>query len=131
MEIDPIFLFEKCEDVVDFEGVATLVEDMFMFARANNGVGLAANQVGYNKRVIIVNTPNFKAAMINPVIVKSFGSVKSVEGCLSFPKGILRIERAKQISVEWLDGYGEKQQKAMMSSLKRSKKISIICSNDC
>jgi peptide deformylase len=109
LEINPIFLFEKCEDVTDYEGVSTLIKDMFAFAQANNGVGLAANQVGYNKRIIIVNTRGFKAAMINPVITKGFGSVKSPEGCLSFPKGIVRVERAKQITVEWRDDHGEMQ----------------------
>ena len=111
LEIDPKYLFHKCEEVTEFSTVPEFVSKMFEFAYANKGVGLAANQVGDNRRIIIVNTGHVKEAMINPVITKRFDSVKSVEGCLSFPKGLVKVERSKQITVKWTSPEGYPQQR--------------------
>lgn len=65
------------------------------------GVGLAANQVGETKRIILVNTGSVRQFLINPVIVKKYGgTIMSTEGCLSFPGRRVRVVRNKQIIVE-------------------------------
>jgi len=65
------------------------------------GVGLAANQVGETKRIILVNTANVKQFFINPVVVKKYGgNIMSTEGCLSFPGRRVRVVRARRIIIE-------------------------------
>ena len=94
-------LYEICEEVTHGEDVSDLVRGMVKIMYEGKGVGLAANQVGDIRRVIIINADNFRKAIINPVITKtSKQTVKSVEGCLSFPKKEATIIRHKQITVE-------------------------------
>lgn len=65
------------------------------------GVGLAANQVGETKRIILVNTGSVRQFFINPVIVKKYGgTTMSTEGCLSFPGRRVRVVRARRIIIE-------------------------------
>jgi len=64
-------------------------------------VGLAANQVGILKRIIVVDTgQGFKQAFINPIIVKEYGGKNTQkEGCLSYIGLQKSIVRSKQIIV--------------------------------
>lgn len=99
----------------------TLLDDMYDTMRAKNGVGLAAIQVGVDKRVLIINIPledipegedeqprENTLEMINPVIVEKDGSTKFQEGCLSVPGIYEEVERAKHIKVEYFDRHGKK-----------------------
>ena len=99
----------------------TLLDDMYDTMRAKNGVGLAAIQVGIDKRVLIINNPlenipegedeqpkENTLEIINPVIIEKDGSTKFQEGCLSVPGVYEEVERAKHIKVEYFDRYGEK-----------------------
>ena len=61
-------------------------------------VGLAANQVGINKRVCVVNVEQ-PIILINPRIVGQFGKIKFKEGCLSFPGDYIITERYADIAV--------------------------------
>jgi peptide deformylase len=97
--------------VIEVKG---LIADMWHVVRGNNedgrmGCGLAANQVGSTKRVLVINTRHTQFTAVNPVITKmSSQQVVSEEGCLSFPEGLLvKIHRAKQISVNFLDAKGK------------------------
>ena len=74
----------------------------------NNGIGLAANQVGVLKRIIIVLIENKPSVMINPEIVEFSKEVSLMdEGCLSIPETYLPISRAETIKVKYRDLKGK------------------------
>ncbi|KKP93121.1 MAG: Peptide deformylase [Parcubacteria group bacterium GW2011_GWC1_38_6] len=83
--------------------------DMIETMKANSGVGLAANQVGILKRIIIVHMENGPEIFINPKITKmSAGKTTDTEGCLSIPEMFLDIKRASGIQVSALNSEGQK-----------------------
>ena len=74
----------------------------------NNGIGLAANQVGVLKRIIIVLIDDKPSVMINPEIVEFSKEVSLMdEGCLSIPETYLPINRAETIKVKYRDLKGK------------------------
>lgn len=78
-----------------------MINDMIKF----DGVGLAANQVGYNGRIFVMKPHSGKPfAVINPTIEAVSTTTKlDVEGCLSFPNLFLHIQRPDKIEVNFLD----------------------------
>jgi peptide deformylase len=84
-----------------------LVEDLFDTMRADDGVGLAANQVGIARRVAVVEVSDEPSVvLIDPVIVERDGKVRGEEGCLSIPDIFGDVDRAQRVVVETtaLDG---------------------------
>jgi peptide deformylase len=74
----------------------------------NEGIGLAANQVGVLKRVIVVLDGDIPKILINPEITKySPNIVMMSEGCLSIPGKYLDIERPEEIVVKYRDTKGK------------------------
>ena len=65
-------------------------------------VGMAANMIGYSKRMIIVQFGMLPIVMINPVITSKRDAYSVMEGCLSLD-GQRETKRYKQITVEYLD----------------------------
>ena len=100
------------EKVTDPTSVKTkqLILEMTQTLRANNGLGLAAPQVGENLQICIIEIENELFVLINPEI-KSLSKEKipSQEGCLSFPNKFLDIKRHKRIKVKATDTNGKKQ----------------------
>lgn len=97
-------------EVID-DKIKLLIEDMVETMHAQNGVGLAAVQVGILKRIIVVDiydekTPIIK--LVNPVIIKTKGEQEVEEGCLSFPNKFAKMIRPAEIVVEGLNEKGEK-----------------------
>lgn len=94
-------------DVFDFESndapkiAEEMINDMIKF----NGVGLAANQVGFNGRIFVMKPQTGKPyAVINPTIEQVSATSKlDIEGCLSFPNLFLYVNRPDKISVNFLD----------------------------
>lgn len=83
------------------EDVSGLCLNMINTMTKARGVGLAANQVGVLKRIIVVRAPKFKGCIINPVITNhTSGYVVSKEGCLSFPGKLVDKKRHNKITVE-------------------------------
>lgn len=78
-----------------------LISAMFETMAAYKGVGLAAAQVGINEQIFVVDTGKEYFAAINPKIIKSAGSDVMEEGCLSIPRVLVDIKRAKNIWVEF------------------------------
>tara|TARA_Y100000310_G_scaffold338269_2_gene427442 strand:- start:192 stop:620 length:429 start_codon:yes stop_codon:yes gene_type:complete len=70
-----------------------------MLSQTTDGVGLAANQVGIDKRVCVVKV-NKPIVLINPKIVGKFGKSYFQEGCLSFPGKVVITERWTSIVVD-------------------------------
>ena len=78
---------------------------MFETMYKNNGIGLAAVQIGVLKRVVVIDIENEgKFVLINPKIV-SFSENKTImqEGCLSVPDGQYSVERPERVVVEYTD----------------------------
>lgn len=83
------------------ENVTQLVADMRQTMIDNGGIGLAANQVGIMKRIIVLSVPKFKGCIINPVITRHVkNKIDSREGCLSFPGRFVHKQRYNKIVVE-------------------------------
>lgn len=88
----------------------SLVTDMIETMMAGNGVGLAANQVGVAKRIIVFNPSEEKwkaEALLNPVILKRRGSQSAEEGCLSLPGISAEVRRSKYILASGIDIKGK------------------------
>ena len=77
-----------------------LTDRMFDLMREEQGVGLAAPQVGVNLRVFVMNAtgkPEDDLVVINPVLTDAQGNEAGEEGCLSLPKIRASIDRAKAL----------------------------------
>jgi peptide deformylase len=103
----------KSEPVAEVnDQVRKLIDDMAETMYAAPGIGLAANQVGVNQRVIVLDVeysdaaPNL-IALINPEITESQGEIVWEEGCLSFPEIREEILRSAHLKVKALDRNGE------------------------
>lgn len=92
------------------EKIKELVEDMIETLHGQNGVGLAAVQVGILKRVVVIDTYEGEPVLvlINPVIKKQKGEQTVEEGCLSFPNKFAKVVRPEEVTVEALDLEGNK-----------------------
>ncbi len=77
-----------------------LVDDMVAVMRQANGVGLAAPQVGVNKRVIVAQVEDRLHVLIDPEIVRRDGEELGTEGCLSIPGIIAEVPRAARVVVK-------------------------------
>ena len=80
---------------------------MFATMDAARGVGLAANQVGVDRRVAVVDADGTRIAMINPRILESSESrATQEEGCLSIPDIFADVTRPAAVTLEALDAEG-------------------------
>lgn len=83
------------------EDVKDLIMGMRLTMQHHHGVGIAANQVGELKRIIIISNGGFNQEIINPVIVKRFGRKRFAnEGCLSYPGKVVKMKRYSNVIVE-------------------------------
>ena len=92
------------------DAVRATAERMIVTMHRAGGVGIAAPQVGWDRRVCIVSgtgDPGDEIVLINPRIVAREGSVQMEEGCLSFPGLAAVVTRAARVTVEYLDLEGK------------------------
>jgi peptide deformylase len=85
--------------------------DMVQLMVENNGIGLAANQVGLLKRVFAIHLKDqVPFCMFNPYILYGDNDmVTDLEGCLSFPKLFFEVPRHKNITAGYVDRDGNKR----------------------
>ena len=104
------FLNKKAEEIKEIsEEILRLAKDMIETMNANEGVGLAAPQIGESKKIIVVDQGDGPMIFFNPRIVKkSWKKEVMEEGCLSLPGYSLKIIRPKEIEVEGLNEKGER-----------------------
>lgn len=102
-------LLKQAKKVTHFDSsIRKLAQDMFDTMYANNGVGLAAPQIGVSKRLMIIDVspsdePRKPIVFINPVILEAEGELVGLEGCLSFPEVYFEVKRAMRIVVRYQD----------------------------
>src|SRR6516162_8953683 len=100
-------LKQKAKKITRFDAsVRKLAADMLDTMYENNGVGLAAPQVGVSKRIMVIDTsgeaePNRPIVFINPQIIHMEGELVGQEGCLSFPGVFFEVKRANRIVVRY------------------------------
>lgn len=104
---DPVLRERAAEvDRVD-DAVRKLVRDMDETMREAPGIGLAAPQVGVQRRVIVYDHDGEGlSALVNPVILEREGEVVDEEGCLSLPGLSYPVARAQRVRVKGLDTAG-------------------------
>lgn len=108
VKIGEASLRKKCKPVKDFdEDLAELLDDMKETMHANDGMGLAAPQVGVLRRAVIVEVNNMFLELMNPEIIHSKGESIEEEGCLSVGNFRGRVKRPQEITVSAYDRFGE------------------------
>ena len=96
------------QEVMEADGLALLISDLVDTCHAAPGVGLAAPQIGVNRRVAVVDLsvgedPSAVIVLINPVVVSMSGEQKEEEGCLSVPDVSERVVRPARVVVRAAD----------------------------
>lgn len=79
-----------------------------LLSNSQLAVGLAANMIGQNKRIIVASDGGQTLLMYNPVITKMSGKYNTEEGCLSLD-GTREVQRFRQIEVTWQDAQFSEQ----------------------
>lgn len=97
---DETFLAQKAEPATAAD--LALAQDLLdtLIAHKDGCVGMAANMIGVNKRIIAFENDGEYAVMLNPVIVRQSGVYETEEGCLSLD-GVRKARRYKTIKVQW------------------------------
>lgn len=101
--IKDIFIFRKAEEATRED--LSIAQDLLDTLNANKAicVGMAANMIGFNKRIITFMTPFGASVLINPYIVShSEEYYETEEGCLSL-MGVRKTKRYEKIKVEYAD----------------------------
>ena len=107
VKIGDDILRKKCRPVTEFDDkLHSLLDDMRETMNKNDGVGLAAVQVGVLRRVVILDINNMKIELINPEIIDSFGEQIEQEGCLSCKGQWGYVKRPQEVTVKAQDRYG-------------------------
>ncbi|HAZ17582.1 MAG TPA: peptide deformylase [Acidimicrobiaceae bacterium] len=100
---DPV-LRRPATDVTDVDGaLVRLTDDMFTTMYEAPGIGLAAPQVGVQKRFFVYDHGEGAGVILNPRIIESDGEWTFEEGCLSIPDLTWEITRPKQIHLVGVD----------------------------
>lgn len=108
---DPRLTAENAEVDPAAENLAGLLADMVETCHAAPGVGLAAPQIGINKRVAIIDLsvgadPGAVIVLVNPVVLEESGEQKEDEGCLSVPDLSEKVVRPARVRILAMDANG-------------------------
>jgi peptide deformylase len=95
--------------------LAPLLSDLFETCHAAPGIGLAAPQIGVNRRVAVVDLsvgadPGARIVLVNPEIIESSGDQKEEEGCLSIPDFAEHVVRPAWVRIRFRDASGAEQE---------------------
>ena len=98
------------KEVEDVNGdIKQLVKNMFETMYAAPGIGLAATQVNFHQRIIVIDVSDDcdqPLCLINPEIIEKSGEIEYEEGCLSVPNYYENVKRANEIKVRALNEKG-------------------------
>ncbi|HZK33223.1 MAG TPA: peptide deformylase [Tissierellaceae bacterium] len=100
---DPI-LRKKSREITNITNrIKILLEDMIDTMNEEEGIGLAAPQVGVLRRAIVIDVGEGPIEFINPEIIETEGEAIEVEGCLSVPGRSGTVERPERVKIKYLD----------------------------
>jgi len=123
---DPV-LEREAETITEFDTpeLHQFVEDMFQSMYAAKGVGLAAPQIGFSRKITVIDVsngerPEDKLVLINPKILKVEGKQVGEEGCLSIPGFREQVRRARVVTVRARNVKGEEFEKTGEDLLARA-----------
>ena len=111
------FLRKRAEAVVQYDdALRAVVDEMKVTMRTEDGLGLAATQVGIDLRLLLLSQQAFKGeagkelpdlVLINPEVIWASDETETAsEGCLSFPGVYIPVERPLQVRVRAFDEFG-------------------------
>jgi peptide deformylase len=110
---DPV-LEREAADVTEFDTpeLHKFLDDMFESMYAAKGVGLAAPQIGFGRKIAVIDVsngerPEDKLVLINPTIVKVDGKQEGEEGCLSIPGFREQVKRGRSVTIRAQNAKGE------------------------
>lgn len=110
---DPV-LEREAETVTEFDTpeLHQFIADMFESMFAHKGVGLAAPQIGFGRKIAVIDVsndqnPDDKLVLINPSILRVEGRQSGEEGCLSIPGFREEVRRGKRVTVRAQNAQGE------------------------
>ncbi|MDK2814180.1 MAG: peptide deformylase [Thermoanaerobacter sp.] len=104
-------LRKKAKPVTEINShILTILEDMAQTMYLNDGVGLAANQIGVLRRLVVIDVGEGLLELINPEIVYEEGEQVGAEGCLSIPGVVGEVKRPKKVKVKYLDREGKERE---------------------
>ena len=97
---DPLFLAQKSAPATPED--APVARDLLdtLTAHKDGCVGMAANMIGVNKRIIAFDNDGAYLVMLNPVIIRQSEPYEAEEGCLSL-NGTRKTKRFRSIKVQW------------------------------
>ena len=112
------FLRKKADEVTVFDdALRSTIDAMKVTMRSEDGLGLAATQVGIDQRLLLLSQQAFKGdagkelpdlVIINPEIVwESEEKESAPEGCLSFPGVYIPVARPLKVRIKAVDEYGK------------------------
>jgi peptide deformylase len=120
-------LEREADDVLEFDTpeLHKFIEDMFESMYAAKGVGLAAPQIGFGRKIAVIDVsngenPDDKLVLINPKIIKIEGKQVGEEGCLSIPTFREQVRRPKRVTVQARDAKGQEFEKTGEDLLARA-----------
>jgi peptide deformylase len=100
---DPV-LKQRCAEITEIDGaLARLADDMLETMYKAPGVGLAANQVGIQRRIFVYDIGDGPNTVINPTIAEASGEWDYDEGCLSVPGLYFPILRPRKVTLQGVD----------------------------
>ncbi|MDQ1237441.1 MAG: peptide deformylase [Wigglesworthia glossinidia] len=91
--------------------VQTIIDNMFETMYFQQGIGLAATQINFHQRIIVIDiskNKDQKIVLINPKFLYKYGNEIFEEGCLSIPNIRASISRANKIKIQALNYFGKK-----------------------
>ncbi len=107
---DPILRKKSRKVEVFDDDLQQLIDDMYDTMYEADGVGLAAVQIGKLKRLIVLDDyEETKLVLINPERVAEEGSCEAMEGCLSVPDRMGKVERYEKVKINYMDEKGEEK----------------------
>ena len=80
-----------------------LIKAMLKTMYENQGIGLAAPQVGINQQIFVADIGEGPIAMINPEVIAKKGKCFMEEGCLSLPGVVVNVKRPQMVQLKYLD----------------------------
>jgi peptide deformylase len=100
---DPV-LKQRCSEITEIDGsLVRLADDMIETMYAAPGVGLAANQVGIQRRIFVYDAGDGPQVVINPAIAEVLEEWEYDEGCLSVPGLYFPIKRPRKVTLTGVD----------------------------